>query len=206
MKKNFYILSLLALIFLSCSRQAMIRRYYVVEMPANENLEQETKIDYQFDYKVDVRDFWVARAFDQTRIALRTQSHELNYYFYHHWAVKPSTAVADVVYEWAQREALFSRLIRGISFNPDFLIVGEIKTLERLEQDKESYAHVHYRLELRKYKSEVTLVQFETDQTRRVKDNTMNAFADTASEITIAIAEEFFGRVTSYLQENQDKP
>ena len=79
---------LLSLFWISCSKKSTIRRYYIIELASAGHIARpDTSL---FDLKVDVRDFRVARAFDQTRIALRTDSHELNYYFYHHWAVKPS--------------------------------------------------------------------------------------------------------------------
>lgn len=202
LKRWLLVAILCGLLVSACSKKSVIRRYYVIEMPALET--QNIQGLQQFDYKVDVRDFRVGSAFDQTRIALRTRSHELNYYYYHHWAVKPSQSVADVVYEFGEQTDVFRQLFRGISYNPDYLITGQVKSIERIEEKNASFAHLSLQLELLNAESEVTVVQHEIDQTLPLEEGTMNEFAQQISEIILMANQEFFAQVSTYLTEQQN--
>ena len=66
-----------------CGKRAIVRKYYLLEnprLPASTNLIAPAPLPFS----ADVRDFQVGKAFDQTRIAARSGSNELDYYFYHH--------------------------------------------------------------------------------------------------------------------------
>ena len=198
------LLLLIGFLFVTCSKNTVTRRYYIIELKGETG--QARPLEPAFDYKVDVRNFLVASAYDQTRIALRTKSHELIYYFYHHWAVKPSYSVADFVYEIVEQRNMFGRLRRGISYNPDYIITGEVKSIERLDIKKETFAHVHMLLELREAESEQTLLQYQEDQQLPLeRDTSMNAFAFKISEILIHMTDEFLQRVEDNLNKDVNR-
>jgi ABC-type uncharacterized transport system auxiliary subunit len=184
----------------SCSKKITTRRYYVLELT---NTSQPIKADSaMFDVQVDIRDFRVARAFDQTRIALRTNTNELDYYFYHHWAAKPGQAVADFVYDLIEDKKLFSQISRGISYNPDYLIVGDIKSLERIQERKEAFAHVHLVMELINANTDEVMARFEDDQRLPVEPaKSMNSFARITSQILRHATNEFLDQVQYFLEE-----
>ncbi|MBN1480539.1 membrane integrity-associated transporter subunit PqiC [candidate division KSB1 bacterium] len=199
--KIFMLVFLTAALFTACSKRIATRRYYVLEL-TNTTL---TKPDStSFDIKVDVRDFRVARAFDQTRIALRTNSNELDYYFYHHWAAKPSLSVADFVYDFIEGTNIFTGRFRGISYNPDYLITGDIKSLERIQEHKAAYAHVHMVIELINAETEQVVVRYEDNQQVPVEPaKSMNTFARVTSQILKHFADEFLDQVQLFLEENR---
>jgi ABC-type uncharacterized transport system auxiliary subunit len=188
---------------LTCTKKVMVRRYYVIELPA---VVMATFADStQFDKKVDVRDFQIARAFDQTRIALRTNTNELDYYYYHHWAVRPSSAVADFVYDMLVQMKLFSNVARDISYNPEYLITGDVKSIERIHIRKKSYAHVYIIMNFLDADTEEVLVHFQDDQTVLLEpDGGMNTFSRKISEITAEINLAFLQRVEEYLSSLSD--
>lgn len=190
---------LMSLIVASCSKKITTRRYYVLELT---NTTAQTKPDTAlFDIQVDVRDFRVARAFDQTRIALRTNTNELDYYFYHHWAAKPGQAVADFVYDVVEQHNVFSQTSRGISYDPDYLIIGDLKSLERIQDRKEAFAHVHLVIELVDAETEEPVVRYEQDQQLPVEPpKSMNSFARVTSQILKHDTNEFISNVEKFLQ------
>ncbi len=198
LKTGILVLGLFALASMSCGKKTMVRRYYVIELPA---VAMKTFTDStRFDYRVDVRDFRIAGAFNQTRIALRTGTNELDYYFYHHWAVRPSNAVADFIYDLLVQKQMFTRVSRDISYKPDYWITGDIKSIERLLVGKESYAHVHLVIDFYDAQKEETVVHFEDDQMTLLEpDNSMNTFARKTSEILANMTDSFLQRVSEYL-------
>ena len=197
-KHTIYFLLIFVAITLACSKKTMVRRYYVIELPS---VVMATFPDsMQYDYKVDVRDFQIASAFDQTRMALRTDTNELDYYFYHHWAVHPSKAIADFVYDMLVQMQLFTHVARDISYSPDYLITGDVKSVERIHIRKKSYAHVHLILDFVDAENEDVLVHYQDEQTVLLQpDGSMNTFARKVSEISADMTLAFLQQVSEYL-------
>ena len=117
-------------LWMHCGKKALIRKYYILDAP-RELIETDSTDTVCLPLNVDVRDFQISKAINQTRMALKSDSHELNYYFYHHWAVRPAAAVADMVYQILSRENCFQQLTRGYSSRPRFVLTGDIRHLER---------------------------------------------------------------------------
>jgi ABC-type uncharacterized transport system auxiliary subunit len=196
MKRLSILLLVFGLIMMQCGKRAMIRKYYLIEIPAEPMTVQADSLG--FPAHVDVRDFQISKAIDQTRIALRSDSHELNYYFYHHWAVRPSAGIPDMIYNVISKKHCFSRLVRGFSSHPDYLITGYIYHLERDETDRVK-AHVAADFKLIDTQSGFTQVihSFDRMETYKHPDN-MNAFAATVSEVLYQEIIIFTEQLVSY--------
>jgi len=197
-KYSLFVLLVFITAAVTCTKKVMVRRYYVIELPS---VVMATFPDStRFDYKVDVRDFQIASAFDQTRMALRTDTNELDYYFYHHWAVRPSKAEADFVYDMLVQMQLFTHVARDISYSPDYLITGDVKSIERIHIRKKSYAHLHLILDFVDAENEDVLVHYQDEQTVLLQpDGSMNTFARKVSEISADMTLAFLHQVSDYL-------
>ena len=182
----------------------MIRNYYVIELP------QESEVatvdpGQQFAANVDVRDFQVAKAFEQTRIALRTATNELNYFYYHHWAVRPSYSLADQIHLILDKKGMFNRCLRGFSYNPDYLIWGTVESIERIHLDKKQNAHLTMTLQLVKADTEIPVVRHYFDRTVELKNQkNMNAFAKVISQVLFEEAAVFSDKISQYLQDQTE--
>ena len=127
---RFYNLSFVLLIILlsiiSCSRKTIIRKYYVLESRIAID-DSSFDVQKKYPFKVDIRDFRVAKAFDQTRIAVRSESHELNYYFYHQ-LVNNDEKVGDAFFDAHLQYVNNHKLQRGVRvfnlFGDPSLIIG----------------------------------------------------------------------------------
>ncbi|MBN2000075.1 membrane integrity-associated transporter subunit PqiC [candidate division KSB1 bacterium] len=203
MKKRFLLLIyVLLLLFMGCSKEALIRKYYLVEIPSEVII---TAADSTLQYKVDIRDFNVSKAFNQTRIAVRTESNEVNYYFYHHWAVRPSVAIADMVYNIVEAKNIFYRCSRDYSYDPDFILEGYVQTIEHVMQEKKVSARLALIFRLIKTPNQVPVVKYEFDRTIDLKDDrTMNGFAHAISIILQEETEIFLNKLSAEL--GQSKP
>lgn len=200
MNKLSIVILLIAPLLFSCSKKSIIRNYYLIEVPQNINVEK-VKPEKQFAANVDVRDFQVAKAFEQTRIALRTKTNELNYYYYHHWAVRPSYSLADQIFLILDKRGLFNRCIRGFSYNPDYLIWGTVESIERLHLDNKQIAHLSMTLQLVDAETETPVVRHYFNKSVELKNKkNMNAFAQTISQILFEEGELFSEKISEYLQ------
>jgi ABC-type uncharacterized transport system auxiliary subunit len=196
MKRLSILFIVLGLIMIQCGKRAMIRKYYLIEIPSDTTRVHADSLC--FPVQVDVRDFQISKALDQTRIALRSDSHELNYYFYHHWAVRPSAGIPDMIYNVLSKKRCFSRLVRGFSSHPDYLITGFIYHLERDETDRVK-AHLTADIKLVDAQSGITKVVHSFDRIEAYKhpDN-MNAFAVTVSELLYQEIMIFTDKIVTY--------
>ncbi len=198
------ILSILTLTFyFGCGKKAIIRKYYILEIPQSQ-APDSTKMISTLPVHVEVKNFEVGKAFDQAPIALRTNSHELNYYFYHHWAVKPGIAIGDMTYSYLSQHNYFENVSRGFTADSDFSITGHVYTIERLEEDKNVYAHVHLKFEFQNQNLSKTLLHHEFDRKTPVKDkNRMNPIAYELSLILEEELDNFIHKVIDYIQSNE---
>jgi ABC-type uncharacterized transport system auxiliary subunit len=194
-----FILIVLVLGIVSCSRKAIIRKYYLLEASATSG-PAELNVERPYEFKVVVKDFHVAKAFEQTRIALRSATHELNYYFYHHWAVRPSAAISEFVYYLVDHAGLFDRCSRGYAVDADFVIIGEIHALERLRTQKTEEAHLNITFRLSDAKDDRSLITYEADRRATFEEKSMNAFAGQMSRLLKEETEAFILKVTEFFK------
>lgn len=205
MRRTVLLLAVLAGVILSgCSRSAIVRKFYVLEAqpgPMDPRLLREQPLAI----KLDVRDFVIAKAYDQTRIALRTRSNELSYYYYHLWAVQPAAAVADMVYEVVAGLELFQRCTRGYSIGPDYYLTGQIMALERSQIGKKESAHLSGAYFLFDAHTELPVLQHPFDKSVELKtDKSMNGFAEIASQMLYEEFQLFLQQIVEYYQ--NEKP
>jgi ABC-type uncharacterized transport system auxiliary subunit len=189
------------LILTNCAKKALIRKYYVLQT-TNTLSQNESGTNNPLPLKVDIRDFQTAKAFDQTRIAVRTESHEMNYYFYHHWAVKPSITIADIIYSIVDGSGLFQRTYRGYSSDSNFIITGYIHEIERIDMKKHKAAHIRMSFELIDTETSSPVIRYELEKEVKFnKDKSMNRFANILSEILQTETEKFIHKIKAYFQD-----
>lgn len=202
MKKSCVIalLFLCAILIGGCGKRVLIRKYYVLETIGED---RRTGLVYagKIPIRVEIRDFEVAKAFDQTRIALRTGSNEIDYYFYHHWAVRPTVALADMMYEIMESSHLFLKISREYSVSSEYVITGTIYRLERMEGFPSPKAHLAGRLELVDANVDLSVIQYEFDQEVELRnDRSMNKFASVLSEILYQETEAFTRLIAAHFE------
>jgi len=187
-----------------CGKRVIIRRYYLLENPRL-TASMDLAIAEPLPFNVDVRDFQVGKAFDQTRIAARSGSNELDYYFYHHWAVRPSMALADMAHELVDHAGVFQHCTRGYSYRPDFIVTGHVMRLERLLRDAgDDDAHLAIVFELIDVASEQQVVRHEFDRTTRLnRDKSMNGFASAVSQMVSEETELFIEKIVTHFEQKQ---
>lgn len=181
-----------------CSKKAMMRKYYTLEVVSGKD-RRIPRFRKTLPFRVEVRDFRVAKAYEQTRMALRTASNELDYYFYHHWAVRPPVAVADLVFRVLDRTRLFQYLSRDYSIRTDYNITGHLFSIERIVTDDKTSAHLAGVFELFDTKGDQIVMRYEFDQSVDMEsDLSMNRFAAIISEIIHQEGEAFAKQIASY--------
>jgi len=131
----------LLLVLLSSCGKALQTRYYLLEyvpMPPRDRTEKKT-----WPYTVRVKDFSIAEAFRRNQIVYRQSAHEMRFYNYELWAVRPEYLVTDMVFRHVVAAELFKTVNRGIEQSePDFYLTGEVHAIEEYDNNKDWYAHL----------------------------------------------------------------
>ena len=183
MKKYAISLLILSLFLMQCSKKAMLRKYYVLEI-ASPKMEASIDSLTTLPFRFEVRDMNIAKAYNQTRIALRSASHELNYYYYHNWAVRPPVAISDLVYQIMKSSGVCPNVNRGYMINPDYIVTGYIDQLERNDLSDQPVAHISGNFELRQATTDQSVASYRFNRDMvLVNSHNMNTFADAISTI-----------------------
>ena len=195
-------LIVLFLIFIvsSCTRRVMVRKYYLIEADPVK-LSKIEKFPKSLDFKVDVRDFTVDRAYRQTSIVLRSGEHELNYYYYHYWAVRPGLAIADMIFRVTEYSGLFTNCYRGFSYQPDYIIQGNIQQLERIQKKKAVSVHIRGNIDFIKAENGEREVHYNFDRIVGLgSKNSMDASVDAVNSIIMEEAVNFTKKCAEYFK------
>jgi ABC-type uncharacterized transport system auxiliary subunit len=173
---------LLGVLLTACAGERVVDKYYVLK-----DTDQETGINEQIEtlpYNVVVGNFKISKPYNQSRIAVRTKSNELEYYYYHHWAELPQSSISFYVWEQIKKAEIF-KTIEPELFNvqPDYQVNGTVYQIERIDMEDSSAAHINMELELKKISDMSTLVSHKFDRKVSIDESeSMNKFVQFISE------------------------
>jgi len=179
------ILSLSFLITLTAciSQQSVILKHYTIEYPefAEHKAEESGQL---IPGSIEIQRIEMGPVYDKNQIVNRTDSHEITYYKYHQWAVKPSVALMEVMMYYLDNAHLFesvsSRYNRAI---PDYLFTTTIHQLEVLEGKNEFSAHVHLEFRILRNTDNQVLLRHAAERLLPLEEKDLNLFASAVSEI-----------------------
>ena len=181
----------------------MIRKYYIIDIPSDSSSVFHSERKEPLPIHLEIRDFEVAKAFSQMPIALRTKSNELNYYFYHHWAVNPGAGIADIVFAWLDQNGFFQKVTRGYTPDSDFCLMGHVYAIERLQEGKKASAHLHLKFVLLDHQLNKPLLFHEFDRIKYfTPQKQMNPFAAAISDILFEEFKVFLEQILNYFDES----
>ncbi|MEJ2053937.1 MAG: ABC-type transport auxiliary lipoprotein family protein [Calditrichaceae bacterium] len=205
-KISLVIAFLMGVLLWSCGGNAVIQRNFIIDYDNSTNQENSVSLDCSgLQYNVRINRFEISRAYNQERIALRTKSNEVIYYYYNKWAENPVSAVRHFILEKFKINNIFAGInLNEIETMPDFVINGVISQIERIDIENTHAAHVKMILEFTEANSGKILVLHEFDRSAEIKKNaSMNTFAREISRILDEECNVFINRICSKLNENK---
>ncbi len=165
-----------------CATKQLAKHYYLLD--AGAGAEDSLRFSTPLSFSVQIAPFDINPAFNQNRIALRTRSHELRYFYYHLWAERPAIAVRYFVFDQFERYRLFTDCTLQIGARaPDYFVTGYIDQIERLENNERSAARLKMTFELIQTQQNKKIVVHRFNRTVPFKKNgAMNLFAAALSK------------------------
>ncbi|MEJ2544713.1 MAG: hypothetical protein P8Y99_11660 [Calditrichaceae bacterium] len=201
-----FFMFLMLSIYWSCGSNSVIQRNYVLEYnSATENDEHFLSECSSYPYVVRVDRFNISKVYDQDRIALRTKSNEIVYYYYNIWAENPSTAIRYFIWDKIKAYNFFkATVLNDIDLNSQFVTSGTINLIERVAYKNKHAAHIKMILEFIDQNSGKTLVIYTFDRSSDIEENAnMNIFAREISRILDEECNNFIKMICSQLNEDR---
>ncbi len=206
--KNKLVFSIFLLLFVwltsQCTSERILKKYYLFDEQIDSSWTKSVNLPY-LPYSVIVEPFWINPAYKTKQMALRTRSHELQYYFYHQWAEAPDLGLRFLLWRKLKSLNLFQNceLALGTVY-PQYGIGAVLDVIEVLEKNIDSQmpqAHIKARLELFDFKTRQVLVEHSFDRKKPLPEKfRMNQFVDTINAIVNRELDLFIKKIITRLQ------
>lgn len=166
-----------------CTRTAVVQKYYLLEIPAA--LENDLPPpEPRFDHSCEIMAIELAPPFASNRIALRMRSHELTYYAYHKWAVRPDEILTPMVEQYLQNQGIFATASRRLwELNPHYRLQTRINRLEVIQDEKSLAARLDLEFSFIDNASKRVLAYHAAGKTKTLPQKNLNQFAAAISDL-----------------------
>lgn len=199
---------ILSFAILGCSRKAVVHKYYVLETThAREGVGAPNSTPL-VNAVCEIMPVRINPAFSGTRIAVRTDSHQLAYYARHEWASSPDEALVQLAETGLQGRHLFSRVSgRVVKAIPQYRIQIQVHHLEVIQnkQEETMSAHLGVEFALIEAITNRALVSHAADERVPLKENRLNPFAAAISQLFYGELQSFADQIEVYFQTEADK-
>ena len=131
----------LAFMLAGCFAKVNDNSYYLLDYVPTPPPARLAKGPYAVDLRI--KDFEVGEAYRRNNIVYRQSPHELRFYSYELWAVKPEYLVTDMIYRHLESARLFRNVARSMEMEePEYVLSGQVTALEEYDNKDEWYAHL----------------------------------------------------------------
>ncbi|MFC2150573.1 ABC-type transport auxiliary lipoprotein family protein [Calditrichota bacterium] len=206
MKLNRAIIVTIAILVLAgCTRHVLQTSYYLLEYQPRQNI-KKLIVKKPLPYSVEVRSFKIPRSYDSIRIIARYSSHQIDYYRYSLWAVRPQIAIADLIMQHVNTYKLFKSCQREfLEERPQYEITGEIQQIERYDNEGFSAAHLKARIDFIDYETNELIVSHEFDRELKIPPENMTIFAKAVSDMISDETNQFLEKVVDHFIPPEDE-
>ncbi|MCF8223344.1 MAG: PqiC family protein [Bacteroidales bacterium] len=187
MRPILFILISTVILATSCmSSKTVIRKYYTLDPGNTEYAERQDNLPIQG--KAEIGLVSIDPVYEKNQIVNRSNSHEITYYMYHQWAVRPAEAIRGLVYEYLDKNRIFDEVSTRYSRTvPDYIVDINVHNLEVVESKDEFSAHLRLEMNLVKAENDSLMLSYSVNRTSPLREKDMNLFA---SEISSLLVEE----------------
>ena len=192
--KNILVVLLFIISLTSCGKDPVIKKFFILEFDPAQATEEIKHLSFSpLPYSVKIEPLNISRSYNQERIALRTNSNELQYYYHNQWAQSPASAIRYFLWQRLKQNQLFENCSMDIQVTiPQFLIKGSISQIERLVREDDHAAHIKMTLELVELENSKPIVTYHIYRFESLdNDAKMNVLAQGLSKILSEEIDQF---------------
>ena len=163
------------------SNKTVLKKYYLIEPSAAIEI---ANTGQTADVLCEVADVMVAPAFATTQIALRDESHQIQYFGQHEWAVRPQETFLRHILNHLSDRHTFKRVANRFWHNPPtYTLYTTLHHLEVLQKKKVFYAHLNIEFTLIEIKTDSIVLKHKADRESRLEERNLNLMAQAFSEL-----------------------
>ncbi len=199
MKKYFFVLLILFVLFPSCrSSKSVYNRYYLLEIPAAASESFPEGLQTMAG-RFDVREVAVAQAYASHQIALRDGSHSIRYFTFNEWVQRPSTNLTGMLISFLDNNNVFEIVETGRqAVEPDYVLKTYVHRMEVVQQQKEFESVLFVEFVMMDATGNRQLFRHSAERSRILTEKNLNLFA-------AAISEFFVEELTDFIMRMQPK-
>jgi ABC-type uncharacterized transport system auxiliary subunit len=181
-------------------QKTIVTNYYLIELP-DSVVKSNKKIVSPVDANCLIDEIKVHPAYSTMQIPLRTRSHEIRYYNYHEWAVRPNNIFREEILRYFEHSGLFNRVsTRFWQSDPLYTFQTAIYQLEVMEKDGDFYAHLNVVFRLLDNRTGTVVAAHSADVLQRVEKKDLNLVAGAMSQILAQELETVTVKIRQSLQ------
>lgn len=157
----------IALILACSAGRIRTKNYYIISYTPSP---KQTAISNRpYPYSMQVGRFEVQRIFNRQNIMYRFSPHQLQYYEYQQWAVRPDQMITDMVVKHLEASNIVNRV--GTEFfetRPDYRLDGTVVALEKLDAGDLFFSHLAMSFKMLRIEDGAQIWDYSFDQRRQV--------------------------------------
>ncbi len=202
MKRFFLLIFSVFLIAGGClPRRSVPARYYILEYPAG----LEVTIDPEegpVRQSCLVNTVDIHPAYSTNQIAIKEDSHEIRYFAFNQWAVRPEQSFTALVVDFLNDYNIFQSVYSRptLLIEPDYILETTIQHLVLTEEDNNHLARLSINYRLRDNKNDEVVLNHKVDRKQVIEAKNLNLFAAAISTIFIEELEEFTKSILAELR------
>lgn len=176
--RNLMLLFLIVLIS-GCAKRKIENKFYLIEPITNDStLTTTANASPMLEAACQIAPVEIYPAFATSRIAHRSESHQITYYTHHHWAVLPDVLLTQIIEHDLQSQNLFRNLDARLRVEPDYILESEVLQLETVANRNNLSAHLKMDFRLLDAIDQHVLLQYSIDHFEPLQKNDLNLFAE----------------------------
>jgi hypothetical protein len=190
--------TLLFILFLSFAltscigRRSVPSRYYIIEyLPETELNINDDRLPVQGSCLI--RTVEISPVYATTQIALRERTHEIRYFAFNHWAVRPEQGFTSLVTRFMNDHNIFRTIHLRPSFamEADYIMETTIHHLVLVEEGNDYFAMLTLDYILRDFGSDEIISVHRADRKEILEEKNLNLFASVISRLFVEELENF---------------
>ncbi len=183
--KRTLILSLVLLGLAACrSSQPVNHYFYLIEYDMERSTEWPEGLGTLAGL-CEIGPVWVTPAYASHQISMRTASHQLRYFTFNEWAVRPEQAFTKLLLDFFEGFPVFENIAHGrLTSPPDYILETEIHHLELDARKEKIGARLQVVFSLYDMENGKNMVsQHVADRTLELERKSLNDFATAISRL-----------------------
>ena len=193
-KLNKVIAGLLLIMLLACQgclgHRDVAVRYYTLEYSPDEIVKTFANAG-PVEKSLLVNPVEIHPAFSSNQIAIREDTHEIRYFSFNQWAVRPDQSLTSLLTDFLKRSNIFSSVYSPMVYiETDLTLETTVYNLEIVEDGRTFNARLNLEYRLNSSDGQV-LYSHRADRKETLEDRNLNLFSEAITSIFIGELENF---------------